>query len=90
MAGWWRQATPAAVQTQLEWGADLTAWDKGGRMPLHWAALSATPAVVALLFDRGADATLRDRTGKLPFDLAKENAALQGTAVYRRLHNARF
>ena len=32
----------------------------------------------------------RDGSNKTPFDLAKENSALKGTDVYRRLNEARF
>ena len=33
---------------------------------------------------------LKDKSGKTPWDYAKENPALKGTEVYRRLKEARF
>ena len=52
--------------------------------------MSNTSAMVTLLLDRGADPKLRDKEGKRPVDYAKENEALKGTDVYRRLQNASF
>ena len=84
-------ARPAAVQAQLDRGADLTARNEHGMTPLHEAAgFSTTPAVVALLLDRGADPKARDKDGKLPVEYAAENEKLKDTAVYWRLHDAQF
>ena len=38
----------------------------------------------------GADPTTRDEDGLTPFDCAKDNEALRGIEVYRRLDEARF
>ena len=57
-----------------------------GFTPLHQAAaLSKSPAIITLLLDAGADVNIRDKSGKTPWDYAKENPALKGTRVLRRL-----
>ena len=80
---------PTVVGLLLARGADPKARDRSGATPLHGAAQrSRSPVVVGLLLDYGADATLRDAENRRPVDLAAENAALKGTAVYRRLLDA--
>ena len=64
---WIAQATPAAVQAQLDRGATLTARDQNGMTPLHGAArYNATPAAVQAQLDRGATLTARDQNGMTP------------------------
>ncbi len=83
--------TPEVSALLLERGADLTARSSDGMTPLHLAARwNKTPEVSALLLERGADPTARDSAGKLPVDYADKNAALKGTDIYWRLHDARF
>ena len=50
----------------------------------------ASAADVSRLLEAGGDVHARDGSNKTPFNYAKENAALKGTDVYRRLNEARF
>ena len=45
---------------------------------------------VRLEGDHGTDPSARGEDGMMPFDCVKDNKALQGTEVYRRLDEARF
>ena len=83
--------TPAIIEALVKAGAKVNLRDKFKQTPLHAAAReSRTPAVVAALLDAGANPGARNKSGKTPFDYAKENPALTGTEVYRRLKEARF
>ena len=68
----------------------MTARDKDGETPLHWAASGGSPAVVDLLIARGADMKAEDDEGKTPADYAGENEALKGSDAYWRLNEARY
>ena len=83
--------SPEIVKALVKAGANPNVRDKYKQTPLHTAALdSKTPAVVEALLDAGANPSARNKSGKTPWDYAKENAALKGTDVYRRLNEARF
>ena len=71
---WWRTATEADVQAELDGGADVMARDKYGETPLHWAA--GSPANIQALLTAGADAKAKDKNCKRPWDLAQENDKL--------------
>ena len=79
---------PTVIETLIAAGADPNALDKHGRTPLHWAA-AYNNAVVEALLAAGVDPNARDKNGRSPFDYAKDNEALHGTDVYRRLNEAR-
>ena len=64
----------------------MTARDKDGETPLHWAASGGSPAVVDLLIARGADMKAEDDEGKTPIDNARENEALKGSDAHWRLN----
>lgn len=73
---WMRRASPAEVESLLVDGADLTAWDKHGYTPLHYAAaLNANPDVTALLLGHGADPNDWDNRARTPL----HRAAAQNT-----------
>ena len=85
------RGTASEVSAAIAAGADPNARAEGGVTPLHMAAESnPEPSVVAALIEAGADPSARDGRGKTPFDYAKDNEALRGTEVYRRLDEARF
>lgn len=71
----------AAVRVALADGADVTAPEKDGTTPLHWAVHADAPAIVELLLTAGADATARNRYGVPPIALA----AVNGSAAVTRL-----
>ena len=91
---------PAIITALVNAGADITAplearagvdvrfpfsWTPGWT-PLHFAAFrNNNPAVIWTLIGLGADAAARDADGKTPWDYAKENEALEGTDIWRRL-----
>ena len=87
---WWKTATVADVQTELDAGADIMARDDRGQTPLHYAASSDTPANIQALLDAGADAKAKNEDGKTPWDLAQENEKLKGTKAYWALNDALY
>ena len=81
----WISSTASIILLLLDAGADLETSDNNGWTALHYAGLSGKPAVVQSLLDAGADLGVGDRYGAIPSDYADDNAALIGTAVYRRI-----
>ena len=75
---WWRTATEADVQAELDGGADVMARTDTGWTPLHSAALAGTvtfnakPANIQALLDAGAGAKAKNKEGKTPWDFAQE------------------
>ena len=67
---WWKTATEANVQAELDGGADVMARDKFGQTPLHSAASRGTPANLQALLDAGADVMARDKYGFTPLHRA--------------------
>lgn len=49
----------------------LSAGDRNGKTPLHWAALGGKASTVEVLLKRGADPKIQDNNGKLAEDLAR-------------------
>ena len=64
---WWRTATTADVQAELDAGADVMARDEKGYTPLHWAT---TPANIQALLAAGADVMARNKYGYTPLHRA--------------------
>ncbi len=62
----WREASPADVATALEGGASITAWDRNGASPLHWAAAYGRQPGMASLLAAGADVDARSFVGFRP------------------------
>ena len=60
---WWKTATAADVQAELDAGADVMARNEYGTTPLHWAAGYSTLANIKALIAAGADVMARDNYG---------------------------
>jgi ankyrin repeat protein len=58
------------VQLLLEQGAELEVKDKGGQMPLSWAAANGHEAVVKLLLEEGAELQSKSSSGRTPLSWA--------------------
>ena len=95
------KTAPPAIRALLTAGADMDARDEGGNTPLHRAAAGPgdlhayqgnpyAGSAVEVLLDAGASPTVRNAEGRTPWDLAQENQALNGSAAYWRLNDARF
>ena len=69
---WWKTASEAEVQAELDGGADVMARNKGGWTPLHFAAYVTTPANIQALLAAGADVTARDEDGRTPLQWAAQ------------------
>jgi ankyrin repeat protein len=61
---------PENVITLLEAGADLSAGDRYGSTPLHWAAVAGTHENVLALLEAGADVNARNAIGVTPLHWA--------------------
>ena len=67
---WWKAATDADVQAELDAGADVMIQNRSGNTPLHYAVRSGTPAHIQALLDAGADVMALNRSGNTPLDSA--------------------
>src|SRR5687767_8565142 len=63
----------AAVNAQLDRGADVNAAEADGTTALHWAAQLDDAATVTLLLEAGADASAPNRFNVTPLELASNN-----------------
>ena len=70
---WWKTATEADEQAELDTGVDVMARDEDGDTPLHWAAkciYGCKPGAIQALLAAGADAKAKNKEGKTPWDYA--------------------
>ena len=79
--------TPAIVEMLVSAGADVNERGILGRTHLHVAARSR-PSLFPILLQLGGDPTVPDDWGRTPLDYARENRALQGLEIVRRLNEA--
>ena len=79
-----------AIEALLAAGADTGARTNYGDTPLHGAAVGGHAEVIEALLAAGADTGARTNYGETPFDMIPESSPLVGTAVYWRLHDARW
>ena len=63
---WWKTATTADVQAELDGDADVMARNKLSYTPLHAAARYGSPANIQDLIDAGADVMARSKNGSTP------------------------
>ena len=80
-------STPAIVEMLVADGADVNGRGTLGRTHLHVAARSK-PSLFPILLQLGGDPTVLDDWGRTPLDYARENRALQGLEIVRRLNDA--
>lgn len=64
------------VSDLIYFGADITARDKDGRTPLHYAAQTGHNDTCEMLLSRGADATVVDEKGVTPLHLAARSGEM--------------
>ena len=87
---WWKTATTADVQAELDGDADVMARNKLSYTPLHAAACYGSPATVQDLLDAGADARAKDDGDKTPWDYAQNNEKLKNTKAFWALNDAQY
>ena len=69
---WFKTATEADVQAELDGGADVMARNTYGKTPLHYAAQDGTPANIQALLAAGADVMARTVAGYTPLHWAAQ------------------
>ena len=79
---WWKTATKADVQAELDAGADVTARDQYGSTPLHEAAGHGSAEGIQALLDAGADPKVKDSLNKEPWLYAQFNKRLKYVEDY--------
>ena len=79
---WWKTATAADVQAELDAGADVTARDQYGSTPLHEAAGNGSAKGIQALLDAGADPKVKDGLNKEPWLYAQFNKRLKYVEDY--------
>ena len=85
------EATPEAIETLLEAGADIKARSESGGTPLMWAAENdSNPAIIETLLEAGANVKAKDKGGTAVIDYAKENENIYKTKVYWNLNDALY
>ena len=67
---WWKTATKADVQAELDGGADVSERSDRGFTPLHTASAESNAENVALLLSAGAEIMARTALGTTPLALA--------------------
>ena len=79
---WWKTATAADVQAELDAGAEVTARDQYGSTPLHEAAGHGSAEGIQALLDAGADPKVKDGLNKEPWLYAQFNKRLKYVEDY--------
>ena len=79
---WWKTATAADVQAELDAGAEVTAKDQYGSTPLHEAAGHGSAEGIQALLDAGADPKVKDGLNKEPWLYAQFNKRLKYVEDY--------
>ena len=79
---WWKTATAADVQTELNAGAEVRVRDQYGSTPLHEAAGHCSAEGIQSLLDAGADPKVKDGLNKEPWLCAQFNKRLKYVEDY--------
>ena len=79
---WWKTATAADVQAELDVGAGVTARDQYGSTPLHEAAGHGSAEGIQALLDAGADPKVKDGLNKELWLYAQFNKRLKHVEDY--------
>ena len=70
---WWKTATVADVQAELDAGANIMARTENGATPIHSTARRVFPDNIIALLDAGAEVMVRDKYGKTPLYWAAQS-----------------
>ncbi len=71
---WWKTATVADVEKEIQNGADVNAKNVYGYTVLMTAAQNTeNPEIIAILIKHGANVNAKNKKGKTVWDYAKEN-----------------
>ena len=79
---WWKTATKADVQAELDAGAEVTTRDQYGSTSLHEAAGHGSAEGIQALLDAGADPKVKDGLNKEPWLYAQLNKRLKYVEDY--------
>ena len=79
---WWKTATAADVQAELDAGAEVAAKDQYGSTPLHEASGNGSADGIQALLDAGADPKIKDDLNKEPWLYAQFNKKLKYVEDY--------
>ena len=78
---WWKTATTADLQAELDAGANVMARTNDGATPLHYASQQGTGETIKALLAAGADITARHECGSTPLHSAAANGTTETIKV---------
>jgi ankyrin repeat protein len=76
------------AQLLIDYGADVTASDKGGSTLLHRASRNGHVRLARLLVEHGADATAQDNDGSTPLHQASRRGSVDLARSLLAAHHA--
>jgi len=78
------------IKRLLEVGAEISAQDKNGLTPLHWAARYGNIEAIRVLISSGADVDIRDHEGWPPIQLAEIHGQIDAMGILSQARMKRF